>query len=128
MAEALLPVREEHELLVVPEALAVEHRRQMAPRLRVVALDEAEALGWPVCRHRLAHDRDEVGLLALPVPQLGAVDADDDRLQGRGQAGALRWTGGERKDGLRAEFRLETAGDWQRVPTHCHAVQGRIDG
>ena len=45
LARAFLTIREEHELLVVPQALAAEHRGQVPPGLRVVALDEAEALG-----------------------------------------------------------------------------------
>src|SRR4051812_20649378 len=44
LTETLLPVREEHELVVVLQALALEHRGEMPPGLRVVALDEAEAL------------------------------------------------------------------------------------
>jgi hypothetical protein len=86
LAEALLTVREEHELLVVPQALPPEHLGQMPPRLRVVARDEAEALGWPVCRDRRANNRHEVGLLVLPMPQVAAVDADRNRRRGRGQA------------------------------------------
>ncbi len=67
LAQTLLAVREEHEFLVVLQVLPPEHRGQVPPRLRVVTLDEAEALGRPVCRDRLAHDGHEVGRLALPV-------------------------------------------------------------
>jgi hypothetical protein len=48
LAEALLAVREEHQLLVVPQALTVKHRGQVAPGFRIMALDKAETLGWPV--------------------------------------------------------------------------------
>jgi hypothetical protein len=61
---------------VVPQALAPEHLGQASPRLRVVALDEAEAPGGTVPGNRFAHDRDEVGLLVLPVPQVAAVETD----------------------------------------------------
>ena len=61
------------------QVLILEHRSQVSPRLRVVTLDEAEALGRPVCRDRLAHDRHEVGLLVPPVPQIATIDADGDR-------------------------------------------------
>jgi hypothetical protein len=63
----------------VPQALAPEHLGQVPPRLRVVALDEAEAFGGTVPRNTLAHDHDEVGLLLLPMPQVAAVEADRDR-------------------------------------------------
>src|SRR6266542_2331530 len=65
----LLTVRQEHELLVVLQVLALEHLGQVSPRLRVMARDEAEALGGAVSWHRLAHDRDEVGLLVLSASE-----------------------------------------------------------
>jgi len=100
----------------------------MPSRLRVVALDEAEALGGTVPWNRLAHDGDKVGLLVLPVPQVAAVDANRDRRRGHGQAGTRIGAAGEREDGLGAEFRLEMTGDPQCVPMDCHGVEGRIDG
>lgn len=90
----------------------------MPPRLRVVALDEAEALGRTVRWNTLAYDGHEVSVLVFPMPQVAAIDADCDRLWGRRQAGTLPWTAVERKGRLRAELRSQAAGDPQRVPTN----------
>ena len=95
---------------VVLQVLTPEHRGQVPPRLRVVALDEAEALGRPVRRDSLADNDHEVGLLALPVAQVAAIDADRDRLRGCRQAGTLTRTAGEREARLGAELGLQTAG------------------
>jgi hypothetical protein len=107
LAEALLAVREEHQLLVVPHALTVEHRGQVSSGLRVVAPYEPEPLGWPICRHRLVHDRDEVCLLVVPAPEVAAIQADDDRRRGLGQARARIGTAVDREGRLGAEFGLD---------------------
>ena len=65
-----------------------------------------------------AHDRDEVGLLVLPVAQVAAVETNGDRLPGRWQARTVSRTAGERKDWFGTEFGLESAGDAHRVATN----------
>src|SRR5262249_7895927 len=118
LTQALLPIREEHEFLVVLQVLTPEHRGQVSPRLRILARDEAEALGRPVRWNSLADDRHEVGLLVLPVSKVAAVDADGDRRRGRGQARTVSRTAGQRKAWLGAELRLKSTGDPQGVPTY----------
>ena len=71
------------------QALAPEHRGEMPPRLRVMALDEPEAFGRAIRWHGFTHDRDKVGLLAFPMPQVAAIEADNDRLWGLGQDGTV---------------------------------------
>ena len=57
LARAVLAVREEHQLLVVLQALAPEHLRQVSSRPGIMALHEAEALDGTVPWDRFAHDR-----------------------------------------------------------------------
>src|SRR5919202_6771563 len=123
LTEALLAVREEDKLLVVLEVLASEDLGQVPPWLGIMAQDKAEALGGTVRWNRLAHDRDEVGLPVLPVPQVATVDAHRDRLRGCRQAGTLTRTAGQRKARLGAEFGLQTAGHPQRLATNGRCVQ-----
>jgi hypothetical protein len=68
LARTLLAIREEHELLVVLQTLAPEHLSQVSPAASDRGCEQAEALGGLVRWNRLTHDRDEVGLLALPMP------------------------------------------------------------
>ena len=93
-----------------------------------MALDEAEALGGSVPGNSFAHARDEVGLLVLPLAQVTTVETNGDWLRGRWQARTVTRTAGERKDRLGTEFRLESAGHSQDVPTNGRGVQGCIDG
>ncbi len=71
------------------QALAPEHLAEVPPWLRVMAVDEAKALGRTVRWNSLTHNRHEVGLLAPPVPQVAAIDADRDRFRGPRQASTL---------------------------------------
>src|SRR5690242_7371725 len=113
---------------MVPEVLAAEDLDQVPPRLRIVALDEAEALGRTVGRNTLAHNGHEMGLFVLPVPQVAAIETDGDWHWRCGQAGALIWTAGQSKGWFGAEFRLQTAGHPVDIATNGHRVQGRING
>ena len=89
LTQAVLAVRKERELLVVLQALAPEHLRQVSSRPGIMALHEAEALDGTVPWDRFAHDRHEVRLLVVPVSEVAAVDAHGGRLRTRGEAGAL---------------------------------------
>jgi hypothetical protein len=105
--EALLAIREEHQLLVMSQALTVEHGGQVSSRFRIVALDKAETLGWPIPGYRLAHDRQEVCFLVVPAAEIAAVESNGDGRRRRGQARACIGTAGEREDPLRAEFGVQ---------------------
>src|SRR3954471_16861890 len=78
-ADAVAAIGQEGEALVDPQILGTQHLEQPASWLVIMGLDQAEGAVVPNLRHRLADDDLELLAFVVPVAQVGAVDADDDR-------------------------------------------------
>src|ERR687898_3050099 len=82
---AVSTVGQEGELLVDLQVLGAQHLEQPAFWLVIMGLNQAEVAVVPNLRHRLADDDLELLPFVVPVAQVGAVDADNDRPLRQGQ-------------------------------------------
>ena len=72
---------------ILRQPLAPQHRAEPALRCGILAADEAEvAAVVAILGHRFADDDLEVPLLVVPVPEVAAIDPDNDCLRGIGDA------------------------------------------
>ena len=78
-ADAVAAVGQEGEALVHPQVLGAQHLEQPAFWLVIMGLNQAEVAVVPNLRHRLADDDLELLPFVVPVAQVCAVDANDDR-------------------------------------------------
>src|SRR5918995_5953185 len=88
-ADAVAAVGQEGEVLVDLQVLGAQHLEQPAFWLVIMGLNQAEVAVIPNLGYRLADDDLELLPFVVPVPQVGAVDADDDRALRHGQLLAI---------------------------------------
>jgi hypothetical protein len=121
-SDFLATIGQEGDILIGLQALTLEHIKQSALRLAIVAMHQTDVSGVAVFGHRLANDDLEVGLSVLPVPDVAAIQADHDApLRKRQPCPVGRATFDEAGPLLR-EFGFGTLGHTQ----HVLAQRGRI--
>src|ERR671910_2747968 len=84
-ADAVAAVGQEGEALVDLQVLGAQHLEQPAFWLVIMSLNQVAVAVVPNLGYRLADDDLELLPFVVPVAQVGAVDADDDRPLRRGQ-------------------------------------------
>src|SRR3954453_16685755 len=78
-AKAVTTVGQHHDQLIRWQPLAPQHLAEPALGIGILAADEAEVAVIAILGHRFADDDLELLLFIVPVPEVAAVDPDDDR-------------------------------------------------
>ena len=78
-ANAVAAVGQHRDRLIHWQPLAPQHLAEPALRCGILAADQAEVAVVAILGHRLADDDLELLLLVVPVPEVAAVDPDNDR-------------------------------------------------
>ena len=78
-ADAVAAVGQHRNRLIYWQLLAPQYLAEPMLRCGILTADQAEITVVAILGHRLADDDLEVPLLVMPVPEIAAVDPDDDR-------------------------------------------------
>ena len=78
-ADAVAAVGQHRDRLICWQLLAPQYFAEPILRCGILTADQAEITVVAILGHRLADDDLEVPLLVMPVPEIAAVDPDDDR-------------------------------------------------
>src|SRR3954454_14582511 len=78
-ANAVTTVGQHHDRLIRWQPLAPQHLAEPALGIGILAADQAEVAVIAILGHRFADDDLELLLFIVPVPEIAAVDPDDDR-------------------------------------------------
>src|SRR3954467_9640778 len=78
-ADAVAAIGQHRDSLIRWQPLALQHLAEPAPGSGILVADQTEVAVITILGHRLADDDLELLLLVMPVPEVAAVDPDDDR-------------------------------------------------